>query len=100
MSSPLPSLNTLTRAEIAEYREKASLVNTSCSICAWCEKPLTSRKQQRFCCASCRVSFHTANYRLQYERLCAAQVRWESDRLELLREIEELKEKLRENGIS
>lgn len=86
-------LNDLTKAEIAEYKERR-LSKREERACAWCDKLHLMRADQHFCCASCRAAYAAAAARLKHEELMRAQEKWHIERGELIREIAALKREL------
>lgn len=86
-------INNLTQAEILAIRERA-LEKRSIRMCLWCQKEMSMRKDQKFCCSNCRALFSKYSTQILYDRLLSEQVAWTQEREGLLREISELRHEL------
>lgn len=89
-------LNDLTREQIAQIRyeieQKKKTVDRNCLMCG---KLVAMRKDQKYCCAKCRVQAHNEQAVLLYEKLLREQAQWIVEREGYISEIAELNKKLK-----
>lgn len=84
-----------TRAELFAMKDEVQRARVKEErACAWCDRVILMKPEQRFCCPSCRVAYSQAAARIQYERLLMEKAAWEVERGELLKEISELKRRV------
>lgn len=86
-------LNNLTVDEIKAIREKA-LDRRESRHCLWCDKEVSMRRDQKFCCANCRASYSQASAQVAFERIISEKAAWLKERDELLHEISTLRRQL------
>ena len=86
-------LNNLTQVELILLREKA-LNKRREQHCLWCDKEKAMRRDQKFCCANCRVAYAKAAAQVAFDRLVMEKALWEKEKRELYAEIGELRKEI------
>ena len=86
-------LNNLTQVELILLREKA-LNKRREQHCLWCDKQKDMRRDQKFCCANCRVAYAKAAAQLAFDKLVAQKSLWEKEKAELYSEIAALRKEV------
>lgn len=100
MPNPPVKLNDLTKDEIQHLRtevfKKKLEKKGSEKACRHCGHKSLMRPDQKYCSAKCRKAAYDENVVLTHELLRREAERWKAERQELLREISELKERLKQ----
>lgn len=90
-------LNTLTISELEDIRLQIAMKRgREERACAWCDKPVSMIKNQRFCGPTCRVRYSQAAAIIEHERLVMQQAVWVEERAKLVQEIADLRRRLLE----